>query len=110
MLGGEGGGDAKREIAEPRQGPPTSQRCSIKGSSGAESSAVISSHTHTRAHAHTQRKEEFSLLKKPCKLGSLLQKHFLSGLSSLSGKNYIFFPSLANKKRFRGGGTQVKFY
>lgn len=64
-----GVGGCKEKNAQPRQGPPTSQRCSIKASSGAQSSAVITSHTHT----HT--KEEFSLLRKPCKLGSLLQKH-----------------------------------
>lgn len=42
-----GWGGARREIVQPRQGPPTSQRCSIKARSGAQSSAVITSHTYT---------------------------------------------------------------
>ncbi|XP_040465426.1 pro-adrenomedullin [Falco naumanni] len=58
------GWGCQRKIARPRQGPPTSPAPLYKGGGGAQLGGGYSRHT-----------KEFSLLRKPCNFGSLLQEH-----------------------------------
>lgn len=78
---------------------------SIKASRGAQSSAVITSHTHTHKGGVLAPQET-------------LQARIATTKTFVSvdyphcqvRTNFFFFSVLGNNKRFRGGGTQVKLY
>lgn len=65
-----GGGGVQRKK---RSATPRSTHFSALLYKSEQWSAELGSDYFTHTHTHT--KEEFSLLRKPCKLGSLLQKH-----------------------------------